>query len=114
MKPRSRFLHFQHADVVRKIAVEIGVDFRRVIPAFGPELRHLTPSVHAGVRSAGAVNIDFLAGHTGENGFELVLDRVVCIALLLPAVVSGSVIGDDHTVILHVCLVSYLLVLEVS
>ena len=101
VKARSRLGDGKNADVVREVLVEIRADLLRIPVLSEPELGDLPLRVYACVGAAGAVDIHGFSGHPKKDRLQFFLDRVFCIALLLPAVVAGAVILYEHLIIRH-------------
>ena len=96
----------EDADIVREIFVDIIPYLVRCLLGLDPELSDLTFCVDACVGAAGPVDIHGLPGHDPEDLFQLLLDGIVGIALFLPAVVAGAIVLDEHSIILHNCILS--------
>ena len=61
----------------------------------------LSCRMDAGIGSARAVNLHRLSCDPGQQRFELALNRVVRISLLLPAAVARAVVAKRQFIILH-------------
>ena len=59
----------------------------------------LSRRMDAGIGSARAVNLHRLSCNPGQQRFELALNRVVRISLLLPAVIARAIVLQDHFII---------------
>ena len=103
METRSRTGNGEYPDVIRKKGVEIVTDIRGGKIRVKAELGDLPFCVHAGIRPSRAVDFRPFAGHALQDRLQLALDRVVGVSLLLPAVVPGAVVLDDHAIIVHCC-----------
>lgn len=59
----------------------------------------LSRRMDAGIGSARAVDLHRLSCDPGQQRFELALNRVVRISLLLPAVIARAIVLQDHFII---------------
>lgn len=63
------------------------------------KISHLTQCMDTCIRPAGAMNLHRPACQTRKNSLQLSLNRLLCVALLLPPVITGS----RRTVIKFLC-----------
>ena len=56
------------------------------------KISHLTQCMDTCIRPAGAMNLHRPACQTRKNSLQLSLNRLLCVALLLPPVITGSVV----------------------
>ena len=101
MKARRRFRQVKRTDVLRQSRAQRMEQFVRRQIRFRAKRRGLRPRVHARVRPAGAGHLDRLRQNVTQRGFELFLNRVVRVALPLPAVVAAAVVAQGHAEVRH-------------
>ena len=101
-----RLPHICHGNVLGQVSVDIMhyLLLRRVKRGF--EIGDLSDGVDACVGASGAVHLDILPGHAGEDRLQLSLDGAVVLlrsrsAELLPAEVARAVVLHGHPVIIY-------------
>ena len=94
VEPLRCLLRIYDPYILRQIPVHIlhGRCCRRTELLLNMEIGRLPPGMDPCIGPSGAMDLHFLSGPFKKHCLQLSLDRIVCIPLFLPAVVSGAIV----------------------
>ena len=100
MEPGLGFGQSHYAHIPGQVAVEIVHDLPRRQGMLQGKGCHLCHGVNPGIGAARAADLHLSPVQFLQDGFQLFLDGVGGVALLLPAVIFGALVLEGHAVIL--------------
>ena len=100
VEPGLGFGQSHHTHIPGQIAIDVVHNFPGRQGMLQGEGCHLAQSVDPGVGAARAADLHFPAVELLEDGLQLLLDGVFGVALLLPAIVFGTLVLEGHAIIL--------------
>ena len=100
VKPGLGLFQRHHGNIPGQILIDVSHDLTGRQGMFQRKGGHLSHGVHAPIGAARAAHFHLCAVQLLQNGLQLGLNGIGGIALLLPAVIFGSLILKGHTIIL--------------